>query len=53
MRKAVKLSIFLSFVSVCVTLIGIIDEWRHWDKVEGYVFFVLALFFWTLSLFMI
>ena len=50
-RKAVKLCIFLIIVSVVVSIVGLIDEWREWNHIEGYAFFVISSFFLYLGIY--
>ena len=40
-RKGIKLAIFLCFISISCLLIGLVEEWRHWDPTEGISFLIL------------
>ena len=41
--ESIRLSIFLSFVSICILIIGLIDEWHKWDPSEGLALIILGL----------
>ena len=42
-RKALRLSLFLSIVSISCILFGLVEEWRRWDPSEGLAFLILGM----------